>query len=56
MPYDLTSLMHFGNTAFGDGRVTIEAVKDPSMKLGNKIGLSKDDAEQLNMLYRCNCE
>lgn len=54
VPYDLTSLMHFGNTAFGDGRVTIEAVKDPSMKLGNKIGLTKDDAEQLNMLYRCN--
>jgi len=52
--YDLKSLMHYGNRAFGDGRVTMEArKKEKGFILGNKVGVSTGDVKKLNRLYHC---
>lgn len=52
-PYDLKSVMQYGNTAFGAGRITMSSIKYPSMKLGQPTngGLSDIDAKTLNALY-----
>ena len=54
-PYDLRSIMHYGNKAFSknDGD-TIISRRYPSVKLGAKREkLSNIDASQLNQLYKC---
>lgn len=54
-PYDLKSIMHYGNKAFSkNGRDTIVSRKHPGYKLGvSKERLSTADAYQLNQLYKC---
>ncbi|XP_063297692.1 astacin-like metalloendopeptidase [Pelobates fuscus] len=56
LPYDYTSVMHYQNTAFTNtpGQATVVAKSDPSLPLGQKIGLSHLDLIKLNKLYNCN--
>lgn len=51
-PYDYLSMMHYGKTAFGGGRMTIRT-KDPTFqdKIGNRVGFSKIDIVQINRMY-----
>ena len=52
--YDYISVMHYSSTAFGRGNITIVS-KDPSVvQLGQRLGLSPLDAQQADLLYRCN--
>jgi len=53
-PYDVESIMHYGNSAFskGKGRTTIEKLNNPKEKLGGKK-LSRWDIEELNQMYQC---
>ena len=63
-PYDMLSLMHYGSTAFAPaGKKSIEPLaaayalytKDPSQyhkyKLGNRVGMTQLDADQLAEMY-----
>ncbi|XP_065648147.1 low choriolytic enzyme isoform X2 [Hydra vulgaris] len=54
-PYDYESMMHYDQTAFGSGRVTIRT-KDPSKQnlIGNRQGFSEIDKQQINAMYNCN--
>ena len=54
-PYDLNSIMHYGNKAFSkNGRDTIISRKYPRIALGaKKEKLSHIDTTQLNELYKC---
>ena len=51
-PYDIRSMMHYGSTAFGGGRRTIET-KDPSKQrlIGQRGGFSDIDIKQINLMY-----
>merc|ERR1719427_614777 len=54
-PYDYSSMMHYGSTAFGiGGRMTIQT-KDPSKQnlIGNRKGFSQIDIQQLKLMYKC---
>jgi len=55
VPYDLMSVMHYGDTFFSkDGRKTIEPIKpDPSKVIGQRMGLSRADAQQVANMYGC---
>lgn len=50
--YDYKSIMHYGKTAFGGGRLTIRT-KDPNMQnvIGNRRGFSETDIKQINLMY-----
>lgn len=63
-PYDMLSLMHYGEKDFGSGKVTI-SVKPPAYdlytkdaneyhkyKLGNRLGMTQMDADQLADQYK----
>ena len=55
LPYDFTSVMHYGSTAFGiGGRTTIQTL-DPSKqrKIGQRGGVSAGDIELLRRHYNC---
>ncbi len=45
--------MHYGNKAFGNGKVTLQAIGDPSRVLGQRNGLSDLDVQEIKALYRC---
>ena len=53
-PYDYESMMHYGETAFGGGRVTITTT-DPSKQkvIGGRLGFSIIDIKQINAMYKC---
>ncbi|XP_047127982.1 low choriolytic enzyme [Hydra vulgaris] len=53
-PYDYHSMMHYDETAFGNGRVTI-TTKDPSKQkiIGRAQGFSTMDIQQINAMYNC---
>ncbi|CAE7238724.1 MEP1B, partial [Symbiodinium sp. CCMP2456] len=62
MPYDMLSLMHYSDTAFGivdaDGTKlkTMEAVNSPNgstVVMGNRMGLTHQDARQVGSMYGC---
>ena len=54
VPYDYESVMHYGKTAFGSGKITIQT-KDASKQnvIGNRRGFSNYDIQQMNLLYKC---
>uniref|UniRef100_A0A3Q1G3U3 Metalloendopeptidase n=1 Tax=Acanthochromis polyacanthus TaxID=80966 RepID=A0A3Q1G3U3_9TELE len=54
IPYDYSSVMHYGRTAFGlYGAETITPIPDESVPIGQREGLSKTDILRLNVLYKC---
>uniref|UniRef100_UPI0037E99B0E low choriolytic enzyme-like isoform X2 n=1 Tax=Semicossyphus pulcher TaxID=241346 RepID=UPI0037E99B0E len=53
-PYDYSSIMHYGRTAFGRfGSETITPIPDASVPMGQRDGLSKNDILRINRLYKC---
>lgn len=63
-PYDLTnnlnekfnfaSIMLYSNYAFSkNDKPTLEAIKDPTMKFGQRVQFSVGDIRQINTLYKC---
>lgn len=54
LAYDIMSLMHYGETDFGlPGKLTMKAVGSHRGKMGQRMGLSKYDAQQLGLMYNC---
>eukprot|EP00794_Sanderia_malayensis_P018883 gene18883-20784_t len=55
LPYDYDGLMHYGPYAFAKDRSkpTIIKLKNTGGSIGQRIGLSKTDIEQLNTQYDC---
>jgi len=52
-PYDLKSVMHYGERDFSsNGQKTIQA-KDGTTPLGNSNGFTQTDINKLNKLYQC---
>nr|BAG06173.1 hatching enzyme [Helicolenus hilgendorfi] len=53
-PYDYSSIMHYGRTAFGKHRSeTIIPIPDSSVPIGQRDELSKTDILRINRLYKC---
>ncbi|KAJ0050124.1 hypothetical protein NL108_012201 [Boleophthalmus pectinirostris] len=53
-PYDYSSIMHYGRTAFSiNGQDTITPKRDPNISIGQRQGLSFWDVQRINMLYSC---
>jgi len=51
-PYDFRSMMHYGSTAFGGGRRTIETRNPANQRLiGQRGGFSEIDVKQINLMY-----
>lgn len=56
-PYDFSSVMHYSRRAFSkNGLSTIRAKDDPSRTLGNRVGPTVVDINQMNLLYKTECE
>lgn len=52
--YDIESIMHYGNYLFSKNRkMTMVALKNPTLLFGQKLRLSKTDILQLNAVYDC---
>jgi hypothetical protein len=55
LAYDIMSLMHYGDSDFGiGGAKTMEAIKQHRGVMGQRMGLSSYDAQQLGLMYGCN--
>ena len=53
-PYDFESMMHYGSTAFGEGRQTIQTIKSEKQGLiGQRKGFNHIDIKQINKMYCC---
>ncbi|XP_034436123.1 low choriolytic enzyme-like [Hippoglossus hippoglossus] len=53
-PYDYTSVMHYGRTAFGIKRAeTIVPIPDASAAIGQRGSMSRIDVQRINRLYKC---
>nr|BAG06176.1 hatching enzyme [Setarches guentheri] len=53
-PYDYSSVMHYGRTAFGKRQLeTIIPIPDSSVPIGQREELSKMDIVRINRLYKC---
>ncbi|XP_057700816.1 low choriolytic enzyme-like [Corythoichthys intestinalis] len=53
-PYDYSSVMHYGRTAFGiNSAVTITPIPDSSVEIGEQRDLSYLDIIRINRLYKC---
>ncbi|KAF0309811.1 Zinc metalloproteinase nas-13 [Amphibalanus amphitrite] len=54
-PYDVGSIMHYGPYAFARNRnqPTISALKQTSVTMGQREGLSHYDIQKINTLYGC---
>lgn len=52
--YDYLSVMHYGRTAFGKGKVTIDAKRNEyDRKIGQRSGFSREDISQVRTKYQC---
>lgn len=49
-PYDYASVMHYGRTAFGNGRETITPLQS-GVSIGNRNGMTDTDKAELNAVY-----
>ncbi|KAM4723162.1 embryonic protein UVS.2-like [Rhinophrynus dorsalis] len=56
LEYDYSSVMHYGAYDFSNtsGMMTIVPKPDPTVPIGQRIGLSSLDAAKINSLYQCN--
>ncbi|XP_078100755.1 hatching enzyme 1.2-like, partial [Sander vitreus] len=53
-PYDYTSIMHYGRTAFSiNGKDSITPIPDANVQIGQRQGLSSWDIIRINKLYSC---
>ncbi|KAF3833104.1 hypothetical protein F7725_026769 [Dissostichus mawsoni] len=54
-PYDYTSIMHYGRTAFSiqRGKDSITPIPNPNVQIGQRKGMSRWDIVRINKLYRC---
>ncbi|KAM8953252.1 astacin-like metalloendopeptidase [Pelodytes ibericus] len=55
LPYDYSSVMHYENTAFTNtgGQSTIIPKPDPTVPIGQRVGMSYLDVKKMNKLYNC---
>ena len=55
VPYDYSSVMHYGKTAFGNGSepTIITRVPDFMDVIGQRMEFSDSDVLKLNQLYNC---
>ncbi|XP_074473641.1 hatching enzyme 1.2-like [Sebastes fasciatus] len=55
-PYDYSSVMHYGRTAFSStfGEDTITPIPDSSVPIGQRDDMSDIDILRINKLYECN--
>ncbi|XP_075322629.1 meprin A subunit beta-like [Odontesthes bonariensis] len=56
VPYDYWSVMHYIKNAFTNGNGPTIITKDPKFQdvIGQKLGISNRDVQELNLLYNCN--
>ncbi|XP_030576855.1 high choriolytic enzyme 1-like [Archocentrus centrarchus] len=54
-PYDYSSIMHYGKTAFSIDNVkeTITPIPNPNVQIGQRQGMSFWDIKRINLLYNC---
>ncbi|XP_041643360.1 high choriolytic enzyme 1-like [Cheilinus undulatus] len=54
-PYDYSSIMHYGRTAFSIqyGKDSITPIPDPNVQIGQRQGMSYWDIMRINLLYSC---
>ncbi|KAK5935837.1 hypothetical protein CgunFtcFv8_021156 [Champsocephalus gunnari] len=54
-PYDYSSIMHYGRTAFSIqwGKDSITPIPNPNVQIGQRRGMSRGDIARINKLYRC---
>ncbi|KAG7272247.1 hypothetical protein CRUP_001525 [Coryphaenoides rupestris] len=54
-PYDYSSIMHYGRTAFSIqyGRDSITPIPNPRVQIGQRKGMSRTDIRRINRLYKC---
>uniref|UniRef100_A0AAY5EK24 Metalloendopeptidase n=2 Tax=Electrophorus electricus TaxID=8005 RepID=A0AAY5EK24_ELEEL len=53
-PYDYSSVMHYGNTAFSiNGMDTITPIPDEWVAIGQRVELSTIDVKRIKILYEC---
>lgn len=54
-PYDYSSIMHYGRTAFSTqyGRDSITPIPNPNVQIGQRRDMSKTDILRINKLYSC---
>uniref|UniRef100_A0A8C9X9Y1 Metalloendopeptidase n=1 Tax=Sander lucioperca TaxID=283035 RepID=A0A8C9X9Y1_SANLU len=53
-PYDYTSIMHYGKTAFSiNGKDSITPIPNANVQIGQRQGLSSWDITRINKLYSC---
>ena len=54
-PYDYSSIMHYGKTAFSirSGQDSITAIPDADVEIGQRKGMSDIDVLRINKLYEC---
>ncbi|XP_061560217.1 low choriolytic enzyme-like [Phycodurus eques] len=54
IPYDYSSILHYGRTAFGVRQaVTLTPIPDSSVEIGQREDLSDMDILRINRLYKC---
>ncbi|XP_033962406.1 high choriolytic enzyme 1-like [Pseudochaenichthys georgianus] len=54
-PYDYSSIMHYGRTAFSIqwGKDSMTPIPNPNVQIGQRRGLSRGDIVRINKLYHC---
>uniref|UniRef100_A0A8C3ASG6 Metalloendopeptidase n=2 Tax=Cyclopterus lumpus TaxID=8103 RepID=A0A8C3ASG6_CYCLU len=54
-PYDYTSIMHYGRTAFSmnQGKDSITPIPNANTQIGQRQGMSNWDIKRINLLYKC---
>ncbi|XP_069083766.1 astacin-like metalloendopeptidase isoform X2 [Pleurodeles waltl] len=55
LPYDYSSVMHYSKTAYSNtpGKSTLVPKPDPTVRIGQRAGISNLDVTKINALYSC---